>query len=398
MSLFTELRDAIKTQSKEIVKRVTFLKPKLASILGASFDISLSAEIDSAIKIILDDSFLKVIDRAIFALDSTIDKTSQEIQTLAQKIFDNLFELEKRLNILINNFFQNLSALINNIKTNLVDPVVDSIFQLEEKIFEDINQVIDKIFNFFTGTVKEFKDDLLRLFNPLPNPFDPCRQQFGLALTQTSRLTHTDIFNLFECSQLRRLNDGNTIVKEIQEIYAGLQLESFKMTCLGRGSPSFQELYMRKWLKYGQLFEIWQEFNENMTPQEAFDEAIRRLNEARDEYNAKVADIDRAQATADDAVNRANNAQNTANDGVNRANNAQNTANDGVNRAINAQNTANSALELANTVNGRTQKISFDGNSTLIDAGGKFLAIQSDGNVVVYRDNGQPLFATGTDN
>jgi len=41
-----------------------------------------------------------------------------------------------------------------------------------------------------------------------------------LALTQTSRLTHTDIFNLFECSQLRRLNDGNTIVKEIQEIYA----------------------------------------------------------------------------------------------------------------------------------------------------------------------------------
>jgi uncharacterized small protein (DUF1192 family) len=92
------------------------------------------------------------------------------------------------------------------------------------------------------------------------------------------------------------------------------------------------------------------------------------------------------------------NAQNTANDAVNRANNAQNTANDGVNKAINAQNTANSALDLANTVNGRTQKISFDGNSTLIDAGGKFLAIQSDGNVVVYRDNGQPLFATETDN
>jgi prefoldin subunit 5 len=333
MSLFTELRDAIKTKSKEIVKRVTFLKPKLASILGASFDISLSAEIDSAIKIILDDSFLKVIDRAIFALDSTIDKTSQELQSLAQKIFDNLFELEKRLNTLIDNFFQHLSALFNNIKANLVDPIVDSIFKLEEKIFEDINQVIDKIFNFFTGTVKEFKDDLLRLFNPLPNPFDPCRQQFGLALTPTSRLTHTDIFNLFECSQLRRLNDGNTIVKEIQEIYAGLQLESFKMTCLGRGSPSFQELYMRKWLKYGQLFEIWQEFNENMTPQEAFDEAIRRLNEARDEYNAKVADIDRAQATADDAINRANNAQNTANDGVNRAINAQNTADIAVSKA-----------------------------------------------------------------
>jgi hypothetical protein len=123
-------------------------------------------------------------------------------------------------------------------------------------------------------------------------------------------------------------------------------------------------------LKYGQLFEIWQEFNEVMTPQEAFDEAIRRLNQARDEYLSKVADIDRAQATADNAINRADNAQNTANIG----------------------------LDIANQVNGRTQKISFDGNSTLIDAGGKFLAIQSDGNVVVYRDNGQPVFDTKTAN
>lgn len=368
MSSFTHLREAIKTKSNAIVNKVTFLKPKLASTLGGSFDLSLSAEIDSAIKIILDESFLKVIDRAIFALDSTINKTSQEVQSLAQKIFDNLFELETRVNTLINNFFQNLTGLLNNIKANLIDPIVASILKLEEKIFEDINQVIDKIFNFFTGTVKEFKDDLLRLFNPLPNPLDPCRQKFELGLTPTFQLTHTDIFNLFECNQLRRLNDGKTNVKEIQEIYAVLQLESFKMTCLGRGSPSFQELYMRKWLKYGQLFEIWKEFNENMTPQEAFDEAIRRLNIARDEYNAKIAEIDRVQAIANDAVNK----------------------------AANAQNTANSALDIANQVNAKTQKISLDGNNLIIDAGPNFLAIQSDGNIVVYKDNGQPLFDTKT--
>jgi hypothetical protein len=314
MSWFTERRDALRSKAKAITKKITNLKPALAAALGANFNLGLSADIDAAIKVILDDSFLKVIDRAIFALDSTINKTSQELQELVQKIFDNLSELEEKLEKLINQFFQNLSNLIRDIKVNLVDPIVDSIFALEEKIFEDINQVLDKIFNFFTGTIKEFKDDLLRIFNPLPNPFDPCRQQLGLALTPSGRLTHVDLFNLFECNQLRRLDDGNTTVKGIQETYATLQLESFKMTCLGRGSPAFQELYMRKWLKYGQLFEMWQEFDENMTPQQAFDEAIRRLNQARSEYQDKIADIDLAQNTANDAVNRANNAQNTAND------------------------------------------------------------------------------------
>jgi len=330
MSWFTERRDAVRNQAKSITKKVIDLKPRVASVLGASFNLGLSADIDAAIKVILDDSFLKVIDRAIFALDSTIDKTSQELQDLVQKLFDNLSELESKLEKLINYFFQNISNLIKDIKANLVDPIVDSIFELEEKIFEDINQVLDKVFNFFTGTIKEFKDDLLKIFNPLPNPFDPCRQQLGLALTPSGRLTHVDLFNLFECKQLRRLDDGNTIVKEIQETYATLQLESFKMTCLGRGSPAFQELYMRKWLKYGQLFEMWQEFDENMTPQQAYDEAIRRLNQARDEYQARVADINSAQQAANDAVNKANNAQSTADEAHRKADAAQVTANGAV--------------------------------------------------------------------
>ena len=327
MSWFTDRRDAIKKKARGIVKKVEDLKPKLASALGASFDLGLSADIDAAIRVILDDSFLKVIDRMVFALDSTIDKTSQELQNLVQQVFDNLFELEKKLEKLMERFFRDISNLIKDIKKNLVDPIVDAIFELEEKIFEDINQVLDKIFNFFTGTIKEFKDDLFKIFNPIFNPFDPCRQQLGLATTPTGQLTHIDLFNLFECTQLKRLDDSSTAVKEIQETYSLLQLESFKMTCLGRGAPGFQELFMRKWLKYGQLFEMWQEFNDTMTPQQAYDEAIRRLDQARAEYQAKVNDINLAQQTANEAVQRANDAQNTANQANQKADTAQVTAN-----------------------------------------------------------------------
>ena len=398
MSWFTDRRDALTSEVKKITKKVTSVKPKIISILGANLGIDIDADIDAAIKVILDDSFLKVIDRAIFALDSVIDKTSQEFKSLVQQISDDLFELERKINELIDKFFDNISNLIQDIKTNLVDPIVDSVFALEEKIFEDINQVIDKIFDFFTGTVQQFKDDLFVIFNPLPNPFDPCRRQLDLALTPTGRLTHIDLFNLFECRQLRRLDDDNTVVKEIQEVYAMLQLQSFRLTCLGRGSPAFQEIYMRKWLKYGQLFELWQEFAEDMTPQQAYDEAIRRLNQARNEYQAKVAEIDLAQATANTAVTKADAAQATANTAVSKANTAQSAGNNGVSKADAAQNTANQNSSKISEIQGRVKQISVNASNgnTHIDAGSKFLAIQQDGNVVIYKKGGGAIWATGT--
>jgi hypothetical protein len=392
MTYYTDRRDAITGKARAITKKVTDIKQKIIAALGGSFNLGLSADIDASIKVILDDSFLRVIDRAVVALDSTIDKTSQELQQLVQQIFDNLSELEKQLEQLIDRFFQNLSSTIKDIRKNLVDPLLNAISDLEKKIFEDVNQVLDKVFNYFDGKAEEFKQDLLRIFGwlALPNPLDPCRQKYKLELTPGNQFTYIDVFNLFECHQLKRLDDDPTTVREIKEIYATLQLQAFKMTCLGRGSPNFKELYMHKWLDYGQLFKIWNGFIDTMTPQEAYDEAIRRLNQAR------VADINLAQQTANDAVTKANDALFTANDAVNRANNAQNSANDAVNRANNAQNTANGAVDLANQINGRTQKIRFDGNSTIIDAGGKFLAIQSDGNIVVYKGGGEAVWDTGT--
>lgn len=311
MSWFTERRDAIRSKGRAITKKVTDLKPRIASALGGSFNLGVSADIDAGITAILDDSFFKVIDRAVVALDSTINKTSQEIQQLVQQVFDNLSELEKQLEQLIDRFFQNLSNTIKDIKKNLVDPLLNAISDLEKKIFEDVNQVLDKAFNYFDGKAEEFKQDLLKIFGwlALPNPLDPCRQQYQLELTPGNQFTYIDVFNLFECHQLKRLNDDPTTVREIKEIYAILQLQAFKMTCLGRGSPSFQELYMQKWLDYGQLFEMWKEFKDTMTPQESYNEAIKKLNQARDEYQARVADISLAQQTANDAVNKVNAAQ-----------------------------------------------------------------------------------------
>lgn len=239
MSWFTECRDDIKSKARSIVKKVTDIKP-IVRALGLS--VKIDAEIDAAIRMILDDSFLKVMDRVESALNSTIDRTSQELRQFVQQVFDNLLNLEAQLDQILARFFQNIAQTIQDIRTNIVAPLILAISDLERKLFEDINQVIDKIYNYFDGRAEEFKQDLLSIFGflALPNPSDTCRQKYRLEWTYGNQLTYIDVFNLFECTQLKRLDDDRTTVRAIKEIYATLQLQSFKMTCLGRGSPNFQ--------------------------------------------------------------------------------------------------------------------------------------------------------------
>lgn len=342
MSWFTEHQDAIKNKENAIAGKITSLKPRISGLLGTGFNLGLSADLDAAVRVILDDSFLKVINRTTVALNSTIDKTSKEVQQLIQQIFGYLCDLEKQIEHLIDRCFQNLSSTIQDVKTNLVEPIISKIQDLEKQIFEDINQILDKVFNYFDGKAEELKLDIIKNFGSLliPNPFDSCRNKYNLGLTPGFNLVYTDVFNLFECKLLKRLDDNKTNVREIKETYATLQLQSFRMTCLGRGSPAFQKIYMDKWLDYGQLFEIWQEFADEMTPQEAYNEAIKKLNQARNEYQAKIAELNCIQNTVNDALG-------SANDATEKANNAESIASAAIDKADAAFNRASDAMSRA---------------------------------------------------
>lgn len=109
----------------------------------------------------------------------------------------------------------------------------------------------------------------------------------------------------------------------------------------------------------------------------------QRLNNYDGILSNHDANITAAKATANDAVNRASNAQTAAD-------NAQATANDAVNRASNAQS-------LAQSVDARTKQISSSGEETRIRLGSsQYAAFQTDGNLVVYADPRNALWASGT--
>lgn len=273
-----DAKDGISKVRKYFSDKLVGLRPRIG------------VDIDAALRVILDDSFLKVIDRIVFAFDQAIDKAGAEFKQLVKELFRELSNLAERLDETIDNLFRNITIALQDIKKYLIDPVVSAISELERKLVEDINKLLDKVFDFFSGTVQEFKDDISRGTSLLiPNPFDFCRQATGTSLTPGPRLTPADVFNLYECNQLRRLEDPTTKVQEIAETYASLQLQSFKVTCLGRGSPAFQDIYTKKWIKYGQLYDLWQGYDDDMTPQQAIDEAIRRLDLARTEYESTPA-------------------------------------------------------------------------------------------------------------
>lgn len=270
-----DAKEGISKVRKYFSDKLVGIKPKL------------NVDIDAALKVILDDSFLKVIDRIVFAFDQAVDKLGAEFKQLVKELFRELSNLADRLDETIDNLFRNIANALQDIKRYLIDPVVSAISDLERKLVEDINRLLDKVFEFFSGTVQEFKDDISRGTSLLiPNPFDLCRQATGTSLTPGPRLSPADVFNLYECNQLRRLEDSATKVREIAETYASLQLQSFKVTCLGRGSPAFQDIYTKKWIKYGQLYALWKVYDDEMTAQQAIGEALNRLELARSEYGS----------------------------------------------------------------------------------------------------------------
>lgn len=402
---------------KKIVDQVkAIFSPAVKAALNVNVDIGIKKEVVALINQIFD-KLKTLLGDIAFVANELLAKT----ETLGEKLIDKISD---ELSSLVIEVQRAINDVLAGVRDNLINPFFERVDELRRRLVEDICSLIDKIFSglqnlidkmlkegdrILTGTIDGFKAEVEKVVKFIPNPLDPCRIKYDLQFTLGNDLTIGDLYNLFECTMLGRLEIDDT-AREIKTVYGDLQDRSWHLSCVARGSvpgvsgsSGLQDIAIKSWIKYGQLFQLWNQFEDDMTPLTALETRIKQLEDEIDSFRSKSAQIDglsievqKAQQTATSAQNAANDAQGTANDAANRANNAQGTANDAVNRANNAQNTANSTLELANQINHRTQKIGFNDNSTYIDAGNKCLAIQSDGNIVVIKDGGVPIWSTGT--
>lgn len=218
-------------------------------------------------------------------MNEVVDKTSKEFENLLHNIKKYLNILEKKIIDLSEKIFYNISILIEQIK--------NSILEIEKNIMNSIDKVLDKIFNYYDGTMEDIRSFLGRVFHLFPNPTDYCRRVTNTTFISGPQMTTIQFFNLFECHQLQRLRNKKVKVKEIKEVYATLERTSFRLHCAGRNTMGFRDIFLKKWLNYGSLYSMWNEFSDTMTPEEAYNQAIQKLQAARQEYLDKSSEFDK---------------------------------------------------------------------------------------------------------
>ena len=72
-------------------------------------------------------------------------------------------------------------------------------------------------------------------------------------------LENIDLYRLSECQTLAELEKGiDTIeVKQVTDRYHQLQWNAWVFACYHRGAPAAWDTYLRDWVKYGKLYDLW---------------------------------------------------------------------------------------------------------------------------------------------
>jgi methyl-accepting chemotaxis protein len=363
-----DFREAVVDQVKAI------FSPAVKAALNIDIDIGIKEEVVALVNQMFD-KLKTLLGDIAFVANELLSKTETLGKNLIAKISQELSSLVKEVQRAIND-------VLAGVRDNLINPFFARVDELRRILVEDIRGLIDKILSglkdladkiltegdrILTGTINEFKAEVEKVVKFIPNPLDPCRIKYDLQFTLGNNLTIGDLYNLFECTMLRRLEIDDT-VREIKTVYGDLQHRSWHLSCVARGSvpgvsgsSGLQDIAINSWIKYGQLYQLWNQFEDDMTPLTALETRIKQLEDEIESFRSKSTQLD-------DLSTAVQKAQGIASDAVSRADNAQGTANDAVNRANNAQSTANTAENLANSVDTRTKAISFNGSTTFISS------------------------------
>ncbi|HLP87994.1 MAG TPA: hypothetical protein VK184_05225 [Nostocaceae cyanobacterium] len=172
----------------------------------------------------------------------------QVIKDSQQTISQTNFYLENRINQLFLAVMEAISG---------VDGSLQRVENLENQLFQDASQIIDKIDEAIDGKLEFIKNQLIKhLHHALPNPFDKCKRQLGIAWKPGAAISDIQLYKLNQCYELSKLNE-NTPIDQVLETYGQLQYNAAMMAALVRRSPELRRIAIEDWMRYGMLCEFW---------------------------------------------------------------------------------------------------------------------------------------------
>ena len=441
--VFGDLGDKFKSKVRDIISSFASLLNGFGSVFKNLFKPLLQDVFDNLRSLIQDvtSAANELLNKSKVLAEDLLTQAFERFSTLVNKV-------EQSIALLLAQAGNIASELIVKVRTELLDPFIAAanefrknligdlkglINQSIEQVVGEINKVLYKTDQIITGTLASFTNELLKIYADLEdfNPgilFDSaerrefkrhknCKEKNNIAGAELRLLGNGKLYEYLECKDISRLYEeferleGNVKVGSIKTTYSDLQERAWQLACLGRNNSSLQDKALEGFIKYGQLFQLWDTFEDNMTAFLVMEQQIKELDSRIKQLDTKITTLQEKSDQIDSLVlavqaaqTTANNAQNTANDAVSKADNAQNTANDAVSKANNAQNTANDAVSKANNAQGlasgvdsRTKQISISSTETQVRLGdGKYVAFQPDGNLVVYDNSRNARWASGT--
>lgn len=226
-----------------------------------------------------------LLDHAESLGQALIDK----INTLNNAIFKNLRDFREAL-------FVNLNNLLNN-----AEAAADRILYKGRVIVTGTIEQINSEFDAFALSIQSFLDE---------NPFssearkrkeisEKIKKYYSIDLIPIKQWGPNQKFN-YLCGYNLIVEDyeienkkGDERIGNIVTTYADLQDKAWRLSTLGREDSSLSKVAMKNWIKYGQLYELWDKLgNEDKVLLDVINDKMRELDEAKDKFKERSAQIE----------------------------------------------------------------------------------------------------------
>lgn len=253
------------------------------------FDTEINPLIDKVNAMILEDADAikkdveEVIDTATKDIDAMIDHAAQvaqsmidhEIDEIKQKIID---ETAEKVNECLNNFFQG----VNNVLQKFYETVVKVNCMVQgdiDRVYEDVYKLIG------SGCL-------------IP---DSCCWSQGVPFKTLKSMGDSQLYGLEVCRRTSGLSE-KTPVTELIKAYMDCQIVSKKFYCIDFGTGSARDYFSKEYNNWGVKYDFWahqgkQQIQQRLsasldppcsTPLDCYQQAISKLNEARQEIADKA--------------------------------------------------------------------------------------------------------------
>lgn len=198
---------------------------------------------------------------------------------------------------------------IEEIKHNIIDETADKVEEVTDDFFKGLDEFLQKFYEMVQkincmvqGDIDKVYEDIYRLIGTGCKALfpDKCCRQTGLAGKTLKEMGDTQLYDLEICRRTSKLS-VKTPVADLEKAYVDCQIAAKNFYCTNFAVASAKDFFTKEYNKWGVKYAFWAHPGDSSraisaashddpcgNPVECYQQAIQKLNEARDEIKDKA--------------------------------------------------------------------------------------------------------------